>query len=156
MQAEDWPAVEAIYKEGIAMQIATFERNLPAGKVARNHHQHSRLVVLNRSQHRSLGGAEPRPPTQVYAGVAEVSIYVAAPARGKGHRQALLKALIEQSEQNGTGRCKLESFPKTLAASRCSSPGDSERFGLREKNGRLGAIGEMFFCWNVAVQLLGT
>jgi L-amino acid N-acyltransferase YncA len=38
---------------------------------------------------------------RVYAGVAEVSVYVAASVRGQGVGQALLNALVEASEHQG-------------------------------------------------------
>jgi phosphinothricin acetyltransferase len=102
MQAEDWPAVEAIYKEGIATGNATFETESPAWeKWNANHHQHSRLVARTEDNIVAWAALSRVSARQVYAGVAEVSIYVAASARGKGIGKVLLQALIEQSEQNG-------------------------------------------------------
>jgi len=86
--------------------------------------------------------------------VAEVSIYVAAPVRGTGIGKALLKALIEQSEQNGIWTLPAGIFPENTSSIALHKSWGFREAGLREKIGRLGGHGRNVFCWNVAVQLL--
>ena len=61
---------------------------------------HSRLVARDQ---RPLGWTALSPVSKraCYAGVAEVGVYVAAVARGRGVGRALLEALIESSEAHG-------------------------------------------------------
>jgi phosphinothricin acetyltransferase len=53
---------------------------------------------------------------QVYAGVAEVSVYVAATARGHGVGGALMRALIEASEKHGVWTLQASIFPENHAS----------------------------------------
>jgi len=101
MTAEDWPAVKAIYEEGIATGLGTFETAAPSWNewnAARL--QHSRLVARSV---RVLGWAALSPISKrsCYAGVAEFGVYVAEAVRGHGVGRALLDALIVSSEAHG-------------------------------------------------------
>ena len=98
MNPADWPEVCSIYEEGIATGLGTFETKAPSWdewNAARL--PHSRLVARD---DRVLGWAALSPVSKraCYAGVAEVGIYVAAVARGRGIGRALLDALIGSSE----------------------------------------------------------
>jgi len=141
LQAEDWPAVEAIYREGIATGNATFETESPGWeKWNANHHQHSRLVAraeTNIIAWAALSGISAR---QVYAGVAEVSIYVTAAARSKGIGKTLLQALIEQSEQNGIWTLQAGIFPENTGSIALHQSCGFREVGIRERFGRLGAV----------------
>ena len=117
MQDADWPAVREIYSQGIATGNATFETDIPAWeKWNAGHHQHSRLIA--RDGERNLGWAAlgPVSPRRVYAGVAEVSIYVDEVARGNGIGKALLKSLIQASEQNGIWTLQAGIFPENTGS----------------------------------------
>ena len=141
MQAEDWPAVEAIYQQGIVTGNATFETESPGWeKWNANHHQHSRLVA--RTGDKVLGWAAlSRVSTrQVYTGVAEVSIYVAASVRGKGIGKELLQALIEQSEQNGIWTLQAGIFPENSGSIALHKSFGFREVGLRERIGKLAGI----------------
>jgi len=77
--------------------------------------------------------------------VAEVSIYVTAPVRGKGIGKALLKALIEQSEQNGIWTLQAAVFPENTSSIALHMSWGFREVGLREKIGRLGGHGRNIF-----------
>ncbi len=102
MQSEDWPQVRAIYREGIATGHATFETNAPDWEHwDAGHLPHCRLVARNGQQilgWAALSAVSRRP---VYAGVAEVSVYIAAAARGQGVGNRLMAELIAASEAGG-------------------------------------------------------
>lgn len=103
----DWPAVRAIYEEGLATGVATFETEAPAwDDWNRGHLESCRLAARaesNPGKLRLLGWAALSPVSRraVYRGVAEVSIYIAAAARGQGVGKGLLQELIAQSEAAG-------------------------------------------------------
>lgn len=101
MSESDWPEVSAIYQEGLATGAGTFETQVPTWaewNAARL--PHSRLVAR---ADRVIGWAALSPFSRraCYCGVAEVAIYVAAAARGRGVGRALLQALIESAEAHG-------------------------------------------------------
>jgi L-amino acid N-acyltransferase YncA len=88
MQPEDWPAVEEIYRQGIATGNGTFETESPAWEGWNaNHHPHSRLAARDEQQIVTWAALSPVSARRVYAGVAEVSIYVADAARGRASEE---------------------------------------------------------------------
>jgi L-amino acid N-acyltransferase YncA len=102
MTANDWPDVRAIYEDGLATGVATFEIAAPLWEqwdAARL--PHSRLVA--RDGVAVLGWAALTAVSQraCYAGVAEVAVYVGAAARGRGVGRALLEAVIASAEAHG-------------------------------------------------------
>ena len=101
MTPDDWGAVRRIYDEGLATGVGSFETKAPSWEqwnAARL--PHSRLVAREDGV---LGWAAISPVSAraCYAGVAEVGIYVAADARGRGIGRALLEALIASAEAHG-------------------------------------------------------
>jgi phosphinothricin acetyltransferase len=96
MRTEDWPAVREIYAEGIATGNATFETAIPEWALwDAAHHQDCRLIARDSQQILGWAALSPVSSRRVYAGVAEVSIFVTSAARGKGIGKALLKSLIK-------------------------------------------------------------
>ena len=101
MVASDWPEVRAIYEEGITTGLATFETAAPSWEEWNaSRLPHSRLLAR---MEKVIGWAALSPVSNraCYQGVAEIAIYVAASARGRGVGSALLHALINTSEANG-------------------------------------------------------
>jgi L-amino acid N-acyltransferase YncA len=92
MQSEDWNQVHAIYLEGIATGKATFETEAPDWTAWDSaHHPFCRLVAWDGGYVVGWAGLSPVSSRSAYRGVAEVSVYVAATARGKGVGLALLQ-----------------------------------------------------------------
>ncbi|HZP64204.1 MAG TPA: GNAT family N-acetyltransferase [Terriglobales bacterium] len=117
MQDADWPAVREIYSQGIATGNATFETDIPAWeKWNAGHHQHSRLIARDGARNLGWAALGPVSPRRVYAGVAEVSIYVDEVVRGNGIGKALLKSLIQASEQNGIWTLQAGIFPENTGS----------------------------------------
>ncbi len=138
MRAEDWPTVEQIYLEGIASGNATFETESPGWeKWNSNHHAHSRLVA--RDQHSTLGWAALSPASTrgVYARVAEVSVYVAESAQGRGIGKALLRDLIQQSEQHGIWTLQASIFPENVFSIKLHTALGFRELGRRERIAKL-------------------
>jgi phosphinothricin acetyltransferase len=73
----------------------------------------------------------------VYAGVAEVSVYVAVDARGRGVGRALLLALVEASEELGIWTLQAGVFPENEASLRLHRAHGFREVGRRKRIGRL-------------------
>jgi phosphinothricin acetyltransferase len=73
----------------------------------------------------------------VYAGVAEVSVYVAADARGGGVGAALLDALVRSSEEAGIWTLQAGILPENEASLRLHRAAGFRVVGRRERLGRL-------------------
>jgi len=141
MQPEDWPQVRAIYSEGIATGNATFETSTPDWTAWDAGHRNDCRLVARDSQ-RILGWAALRPVSSrpVYAGVAEVSIYVAADARGRGVGKMLLKSLIDCSERAGIWTLQAGIFTENVASLALQKSCGFREVGLRQRLGQLAGI----------------
>ncbi len=127
MRPEDWDAVRAIYLEGIATGNSTFEQSTPDWTAwDQGHLESCRLVARAGNEILGWTALSPVSRRQVYAGVAEFSIYVAERARGRGIGALLLKALIEQSEREGIWTLQSGIFPENRASLELC-----RRFGFR-------------------------
>jgi phosphinothricin acetyltransferase len=73
----------------------------------------------------------------VYAGVAEVSIYVAPSAQGQGLGKLLLTTLIEESERNQIWTLQAGIFPENEASIALHKSLGFREVGRREKIGQL-------------------
>lgn len=138
MQDTDAQSVLAIYAEGIATGNATFETAVPAWDTwDRTHRPECRLVA--RSNGRVVGWAALSPVSgrRVYAGVAEVSIYVAAAARGQGIGKMLLTALVEASEAAGIWTLQAGIFPENEVSIAIHKACGFREVGIRERPGQL-------------------
>lgn len=96
--AADWPAVLAIYEEGI--DTGTFEELVPSWEEWDRGHLIWPRIVAREDDGRVLGWAALAPYSDrfCYRGVAEVSIYVARSARGRGIGRTLLERLCEGAD----------------------------------------------------------
>ena len=113
----DWEDVRRIYLDGIATGNATFETAAPSWeRWDAAHLSQPRLVA--RGGGRVLGWAALSPVSarEVYRGVAEVSIYVANGARGRGVGHALLRELVRRSEESGIWTLHAGIFPENEAS----------------------------------------
>src|SRR5258707_10686036 len=97
---EDAGAVAAIYNQGIEDRIATFEtRPRSAQDVAAWFDgRHPAVVVEQGGEVVGFASTSTYRPRDCYAGVAEFSVYVARPARGRGVGRLAMQALIRAAE----------------------------------------------------------
>jgi L-amino acid N-acyltransferase YncA len=117
MRPHDWEFVRAIYIEGIATGQATFETEAPDwDRWDASHLPQCRLVARNDDGVLGWAALSPVSRREVYAGVAEVSVYVSSAARGRGVGGALMRALIEASERHGVWTLQSIVFPENHAS----------------------------------------
>ncbi|MGA8272883.1 MAG: N-acetyltransferase family protein [Candidatus Sulfotelmatobacter sp.] len=139
MRPEDWPSVCEIYHEGIATGNATFETELPDWeKWDRSHRQDCRLVAREGELIVGWAALSSISSRRVYSGVAEVSVYVAAAARGQGVGNALLKALIDESERQEIWTLQAGIFPENLSSIALHKTCGFREIGVRRRIGKLG------------------
>jgi L-amino acid N-acyltransferase YncA len=136
MRPEEWPAVRAIYEEGIATGDATFETEVPSWEAWDAAHLGEHRLVARRGDE-VVGWAALVPVSGrcVYAGVAEHSVYVAASARGQGVGRELLEALIASAEHSGIWTLQSGIFPENRASLRLHEVCGFRIVGTRERIG---------------------
>ena len=139
MLPEHWPRVRAVYLEGLETGDATFETEAPDWERWDSAHLRvCRLVTLDGGG-RVAGWAalSPASARKVYAGVAEVSVYVGALFRGRGFGRALLEALVRESEAEGIWTLQAGIFPENVASVALHVSCGFRVIGRRERVGRL-------------------
>jgi phosphinothricin acetyltransferase len=141
MDASDWPEVRAVYLEGIATGNATFELDAPDWTAWNDLHlPFGRLVARNDDRAVGWSALSAVSGRCVYSGVAEVSVYVAAAARGNGIGRDLLRRLIEESEQHGIWTLQAGIFPENVASISIHRRCGFREVGRRERLGKLQGV----------------
>ncbi|MFI5135035.1 MAG: GNAT family N-acetyltransferase [Chitinophagales bacterium] len=147
LEEKHWLQVKFIYEEGIATGNATFETEAPSWeKWNASHLSFARIVAMENDEVLGWAALSKVSDRCVYAGVAEVSVYVKGNSRGKGVGSALLAALISESESNNLWTLTAGIFPENN-----SSIHLHEKFGFRLM-GRREHIGQMNGVWRDTLQ----
>jgi L-amino acid N-acyltransferase YncA len=137
MRPQDWDYVRAIYIEGITTGQATFETEAPDWeRWDAGHLPQCRLVARNGDVVLGWAALSPVSRREVYAGVAEVSVYVSASARGLGVGGALMRALIKASELHGLWTLQSSIFPENHASVALHLKHGFREVGRRERIAR--------------------
>ncbi len=141
MGEEDWEAVRGIYLDGIATGQATFETTAPDWpEWDRDHLPTCRLVARLGGQVIGWGALSPVSRRAVYAGVAEVSVYVAPASQGQGLGKELLAGLINASEDAEIWTLQSSIFPENLASLAIHNACGFRELGFRELVAKLGGV----------------
>jgi L-amino acid N-acyltransferase YncA len=138
MRDDDMPAVLRIHAEGIATGVATLETAPPsADEWDQTHLAPARLVACEGDE--VVGWAALSAVSQrcVYEGVAEVSLYVAASARGRGVGRALLDGLVHAAEGAGFWTLEARILPTNDASLALHAACGFRTVGVRERIARL-------------------
>jgi phosphinothricin acetyltransferase len=136
MTAADWDRVRQIYLEGIATGNATFAKEAPTWEQwDASHRRDCRLVARDCGEVVGWAALSPVSSRCVYEGVAEVSVYVGAGARGRGVGRLLLSALVERSERAGVWTLQAGIFPENAASIELHKKLGFRLVGIREKLG---------------------
>lgn len=141
MRPGDWEEVKAIYAEGIETRQATFEVEAPSWEAwDAAHLPCARLVARQQETVAGWAALCPVSRRQAYAGVAEVSVYVAQNQRGMGVGRRLLEALIALSEQNGIWSLQAVMFPENAGSLALHLRCGFREVGRRERIGKLDEV----------------
>ncbi|WDZ88787.1 metalloregulator ArsR/SmtB family transcription factor [Nocardiopsis sp. HUAS JQ3] len=137
MTDADLEAVREIYAQGIATGHATFETEIPAvealkGKWIPGH----RWVAELDGTVVGWAAASPVSVREVYAGVAETSVYVAEGARGRGVGKALLYRQVTEADAAGLWTLQTSVFPENRASLALHHKAGYRTVGVRERVAR--------------------
>lgn len=136
----DTEAIAAIYNEGIADRVATFEtRPRAPDEVTAWLSDRLPLLVAIGEDGAVLGFARVSPYSDrcVYAGVGEHGVYVARAARGQQVGRRLLDALAAASEQAGLYKLTSRLFADNAASRAVHLAAGFEEVGIQRRHGRL-------------------
>ncbi len=139
MSKRHWSDVRAIYQVGIDTGHATFAPAPPPSWQAWQevHLNELSLVALDDTVVLAWVALSPVSRRAVYAGVAEVSLYVTAAAMGRGIGRQLLNALVERSERANIWTLQAGGFPENLASLALHRGAGFEPVGLRRRIGKM-------------------
>ncbi len=141
--ARDAAPIAGIYNEGIADRIATFEtRERSASDVAAWFDGGLPVLVAADDRGSIVGWAAAFPyrSRECYAGVAEISLYVTRPCRRRGAGDALMRALLAESERHGLWKVLSRIFPENEASrAMCARHGFRE-VGTYQRHARLDGV----------------
>ncbi len=136
-QPTDWPAMAAIYQQGIDTGQATLETNAPAPEKMASHYLSApQLVADVNGQMAGYALLSAVSGRCVYGGVAEVSIYIGTDFRGQGIGRALLAELIRKSEEKGLWTLQAGIFPENRASVALHLACGFREVGYRERIGQ--------------------
>jgi L-amino acid N-acyltransferase YncA len=141
MQPSDWQEVRTIYEEGIRTGNATFESTAPAWETwDQGHLKECRFLAMEGDTVLGWAALSPVSGRCVYAGVAEVSVYVSTAARGKGIGKLLLQKLIEASEAANLWTLQAGIFPENVASVKLHEACGFRMIGKRERIGKMNGV----------------
>lgn len=148
MAPVDWDSVAVIYKEGIDTGNATFQKDVPSWEEwDRSHLKTCRIIAEAEGRVAGWAALTAVSGRCVYAGVAEVSVYVSEKFKGQKIGTRLLDTLISESEKEGFWTLQAGIFPENLASLKIHKNLGFREVGYREK------IGKMYGLWRDTILL---
>jgi L-amino acid N-acyltransferase YncA len=140
--AADAPAIAAIYNEGIAERLATFETEPRTPEqigalLAERADRFPTVVAERDGQVVAWAGAGPYRSRPAYAGVAEHSVYVARSARGIGVGRVTLDALCGTYAERGYWKIVSRIFPENVPSLRLHEACGFRVVGVYRRHARL-------------------
>ena len=138
----DAAAIAAIYNEGIADRIATFETEARtpqqiATQLSEKADRFPTIVVEQDGRVIAWASAGPYRTRAAYAGVAEHSVYVARSARGKGAGRVALEALCKAYAERGFWKIVSRIFPENTGSLALHERCGFRVVGVYQRHGKL-------------------
>ena len=138
LHPDDYPAVAAVFAEGLATGRATFETVVPSWEEwDAGHLPEHRFVAELDGDVVGWTAVVPYSRRSVYRGVGEESVYVAERVRGRGVGRALLEAVIESARNGGLWTLQAGVFPDNVASLELHRRLGFREVGVRERIGQL-------------------
>jgi L-amino acid N-acyltransferase YncA len=137
--AGDAAAVTAIYNDGIADRLATFETRPREVAEVEAWLEDGLPFLVAVAGEEVVGWARVSPYSDrcVYEGVGEHGVYVARSARGGGVGRRLLEALCDEAERAGIYKLTSRVFTDNAASRAVHVAAGFEEVGLQRRHGRL-------------------
>ena len=137
-EKDDWPAVQQIYQQGIDTKNATFQEKAKTWEEwDATALQECRLVATDGEAVVGWAALSAVSSRRVYAGVAEVSVYVSNSHQGQGVGKQLLSALVTESENSGFWTLQAGIFPENAVSLALHKRCGFREVGTRERLGKM-------------------
>lgn len=138
----DAAAIAAIYNDGIADRVATFETAPRAAEDIRGwfDDRHPIIVVEEGAAIIAFAATSTYRPRACYVGIAEFSVYVAQTARGRGAGRVAMQALIAAAEQAGFWKLVSRVFVENAPSRALLRSLGFREVGVYEKHGQLDGV----------------
>lgn len=137
MSEKDWPEAGQIYQQGIETGLATLQPDCPSfAEWDQAHLKACRLIAAEEEKVVGWAALTPVSGRCAYAGVAEVSVYIAPDSWGKGIGKALLMELVRRSEEEGFWTLQSSILRENAASIRLHERCGFRMVGYRERIGR--------------------
>ena len=141
LHPDDYPAVAAVFAEGIATGLATFETEVPGwDEWDAAHLPDHRFVAELDGEVVGWIAVVPYSRRAVYRGVGEESVYVAERARGRGVGRALLETVIESAREGGLWTLQAGVFTDNGPSLALHRALGFREVGIRERIGQLDGV----------------
>lgn len=141
IREQHYPEITRIYLAGIATGNATFQADAPSWKDWDSSHLPScRIAVFEGDNMLAWAALSPVSSRCIYAGVAEVSVYVDESARGKGIGKSILNQLIIESELAGLWTLQAGIFPENISSIKLHEACGFRLIGYRERIGKMKGV----------------
>jgi L-amino acid N-acyltransferase YncA len=139
----DAAAIAAIYNQGIADRIATFETEpRSVGQIA-EWFTGRQIVILAETEETgpvAFAASFPYSDRACYSGIGEFSVYVRRDYRGHGAGRAVLAALIEAATATGLHKLTSRVFPENIASRALLKGLGFAEIGIHRRHGKLDGL----------------
>jgi phosphinothricin acetyltransferase len=136
----DAAAIAAIYNEGIADRIATFETEPRSAADVAGWFTGKHLMVVAETGVTgpvAFAASFPYNSRPCYSGIGEFSVYVRRNHRGRGAGRVALAALIEAATARGMHKLTTRVFPENTASRSLLRGLGFEEIGIHRRHGQL-------------------